>query len=64
MPNGSVAENTVNTIAENIYSQIDSEGRQFVIMSKIVDHKKDLSAIVNTKASILHVMATKSRGRP
>jgi hypothetical protein len=45
LPDGSVAEYTANTIAENIYSQVDSEGRQFVIMSEIVDHKKDLSAI-------------------
>jgi hypothetical protein len=45
LPDGSVSEYTANTIAENIYSQIDSEGRQFVIMSEIIDHKKDLSAL-------------------
>ena len=35
----------MNTIAKDIYSQIKSEVRQFVIMIEIIDHKKDLSAI-------------------
>ena len=45
MPNGTIAEYTANTIAENIYSQVDSEGRQYLMLSEIIDHKKDLSAI-------------------
>jgi hypothetical protein len=45
MPDGTIAEYTANTIAENIYSQVDSEGRQYLMLSEIIDHKKDLSAI-------------------
>jgi hypothetical protein len=45
MPDGTIAEYTANTIAENIYSQVDSEGHQYLMLSEIIDHKKDLSAI-------------------
>jgi hypothetical protein len=45
MPDGSVAEYAANVIAENLYSQVDSEGRQFLILSEITDHSKDASAI-------------------
>ena len=27
-----------NVIAENLYSQIDSEGRQFLVLEEITDH--------------------------
>jgi hypothetical protein len=42
---GSVAEYTANIIAENIYSQIDSEGRQQALMKEISDFRKDGTAI-------------------
>jgi hypothetical protein len=45
MPDGSTAAYTANVIAENLYSQIDSKGRQYLLLSEIVDHKKDASAI-------------------
>jgi hypothetical protein len=46
MPGGSVAEYGVNVIAENLYSQVDSEGRQYLILSEIIDHtSKDAAAI-------------------
>ena len=34
-----------NQIAEAIYSQVDQEGRQFLILDEIVDHRKDGNAI-------------------
>ena len=37
---GSVAEYTANIIAENIYSQVDSEGRSFAILNEISGHRK------------------------
>lgn len=37
---GSVAEYTANVIAENIYSQIDAEGRSFAILQEISGHRK------------------------
>jgi hypothetical protein len=42
---GSVAEYTANIIAENIYAQLDSEGRQQVLMREISNFRKDGTAI-------------------
>ena len=42
---GSTAEYTANVIAENIFSQVDSEGRQYMLLKEIVDHRKNASAI-------------------
>jgi hypothetical protein len=39
---------TANVIAENLYSQCDSEGRQFLVLDEIIDHAKDNSAIAIT----------------
>jgi hypothetical protein len=38
-PDGHVEEFTANTIAECIYSQMDDEGRQYVLLDEIVDYK-------------------------
>ena len=45
LPDGSTGQYTANVIAENIFSQVDEEGRQYVLLSEIVDHKKDATAI-------------------
>jgi hypothetical protein len=44
-PDGHTEEFTANTIAENIYSQVDTEGNQFLLLDEITDHKRDGSAI-------------------
>jgi Reverse transcriptase (RNA-dependent DNA polymerase) len=44
-PDGATDVFTANMIAENLYSQIDSEGNSYSIMSEIIDHKSDGSAI-------------------
>jgi hypothetical protein len=44
-PDGSTAEYQANVIAENLFSQSDSEGRQYMVMNEISDHKKDGRAI-------------------
>ena len=44
---GSVAEYTANIIAENIYSQVDQEGRSFSILQEITDHKVDPKVALN-----------------
>ncbi len=44
-PDGHMEEFAANTIAENIYSQVDEEGNQHLLMEEIIDHKKDGSAI-------------------
>jgi hypothetical protein len=38
-PDGHTEEFAANTIAENIYSQIDAEGNQYLLLSEITDHK-------------------------
>ena len=38
-------EYVANTIAENLYSQVDSEGRQQLIFEEIIDHQKNEEAI-------------------
>ena len=42
---GSVSKYTANIIAENIYSQVDQEGRSFAILSEICGHKHDRTVI-------------------
>ena len=34
-----------NAITENVYSQLDSEGHQALVMIDIVDHQRDCSAV-------------------
>lgn len=45
MPDGLTAEYAANVIAKNLYSQVDLEGRQYLLLSEIIDHHKDASAI-------------------
>ena len=42
---GSTAEYRANVIAENLFSQVDAEGRQYLLLKEIVDHRSDASAI-------------------
>ena len=44
-PDGQVNEYTANTIAENMYSQCDAEGNQYLLLEAIVDHRKDGHAV-------------------
>ena len=45
MPDGSVEVHFANIIAENIFSQVDSEGRSFSILKEINDHRKGVEAV-------------------
>jgi hypothetical protein len=40
-----VEEYTVNVIAESLYSQVDDEGNQYLLMKEIIDHKKNAQAL-------------------
>ena len=44
-PDGETAELEYNVIAENMMSQIDSEGHHYQVISEISDHAFDNSAI-------------------
>jgi hypothetical protein len=45
LPDGSTNVYSANIIAENMYSQIDDEGREFLLMQEITDHKVDGNAV-------------------
>jgi hypothetical protein len=42
---GEVLEYSANVIAENLYAQVDSEGKRYLLMDSIIDHKKDHNAV-------------------
>ncbi|KAI2489216.1 Reverse transcriptase (RNA-dependent DNA polymerase) [Fragilaria crotonensis] len=42
---GSTENYFANVIAENMFSQIDSEGNQYQLLKEIIDHKSDGSAV-------------------
>jgi hypothetical protein len=44
MLDGVTMSYTANVIAESLYSQDDSEGRQFLMLDEISDHRKDKTA--------------------
>jgi len=51
-PDGEVEAYATNVIAENMYSQVDSEGHHQLVMEEIVDHKKDGSAVAKDDAQV------------
>ena len=44
-PDGTMSQYAANLLAENIWSQVDSEGNRYQIMDHVADHKKDNTAI-------------------
>ena len=44
-PDGDTAEYNTNLIAECLYSQVDDEGRQYLMIKEIIDHKRTDEAI-------------------
>jgi hypothetical protein len=65
LPDGSSRELTYNIIAENLFSQCDTEGRQFQIIKEISDHRSDDTAIrkgeewINTKSGKRRKLTTR-----
>jgi Reverse transcriptase (RNA-dependent DNA polymerase) len=45
LADGTIDEYYANVIAENLFSQVDSEGNQYVLMKKISDHRQDETAV-------------------
>jgi hypothetical protein len=45
LPDGSTQEYAANVIAENMFSQIDSEGRRFLILNEICDYSSNHKAV-------------------
>jgi hypothetical protein len=46
IPDGQVAEYSVNIIAENMYTQCDAEGNQYMQLNEIIDWRKEDSTTV------------------
>ncbi len=44
-PDGTEQEYTANLIAESLYSQVDDEGNQFILLDEILDHESDSTAV-------------------
>jgi hypothetical protein len=45
-PDGQIVEYSANVIAENMYSQCDAEGNQYLLLGKIINwHRDDSQAI-------------------
>jgi len=51
-PDGTQQSYMANAIAENLYSQVDSEGCSFAILQDIIGHEKDASAISKDDESV------------
>jgi hypothetical protein len=49
---GSYEKYQANVIAENMYAQVINEGRQYLLLQEITDHKMDGSAIPKSDGSI------------
>jgi hypothetical protein len=52
-PNGSSESYRANLIAENIRSQVDSDGRQFAVIKEIIDHRSSNGAIKKADGYVL-----------
>ena len=48
---GRQAEYSANTIIENMYAQVDGEGRKQLLLDEIIDHRKDASALSKDQAT-------------
>ena len=50
---GLTKEYAANIIADNIYQQVDREGRMFTTMEGIIDHRIDDSAVTTDKKYVI-----------
>jgi hypothetical protein len=50
---GSTQSYLANTIAENLYSQVDADGRQFAVMDEITDHEYDPMALTEEEVALI-----------
>lgn len=54
-----VASYTANMIAENIYANVDQDGRSYSILDEIIDHKKKRSAVSREDVTARNRITTK-----
>ena len=49
-PDGTLKEYNANNIAESLYSQVDDEGNEFILLDEITDHRKDDTALTEEES--------------
>jgi hypothetical protein len=59
---GTTGTYTANTIAENIYEQIDDDGNSYVLFDSIFDHRRASDAVSNEEALSLQKPLRTTRG--
>jgi hypothetical protein len=52
-PDGSTETLATNFIAENLYSQVDAEGNEFLVLKDIIGHRSNSKAVKKTDAAFL-----------
>ena len=63
IPDGSTEQYTANTVAENLYSDIDDEGFTFTMLNELIGHEKDESALTKEEATYT-TKANRDRYKP
>lgn len=58
-PDGTSQMYLKNVIAENLYSQVDEEGRSFLLLDEIVDHEKGDAAVSKDESASVNCHTTK-----
>ena len=65
-PDGTTEQLLANTIAENMMSQVDSEGHHYQVLTEVTDHKKDdidiskVGGFIKSSSDNLHRKRTNS----
>jgi hypothetical protein len=64
LSDGTMEEYDANTIAESMYSQVDDEGKSYILLDEIVDHRSDGHAVkkadmyITSKGGNRHIKPT------
>lgn len=58
-PDGEIASYAANVIAENLYSQVDEEGRSFSILDEVIGHRKSKDAVKTADVNRVNYRTTK-----
>ena len=62
-PDGMTEQLAANIIAENMMSQVESEGHQYQVLIEVTDHKRDDSAIAKVDGFIKSIIWNSHRKR-
>ena len=60
-PDGTAEQLLANIIAQNILSQVDSEGHHYQVLTEVTDQKKDDSAIAKVDGLSIQLVGTYTR---